>query len=70
MELFPNFISLEEEKQLVEIISKNVDTLKKRSVVHFGRHFDYDKNAGSDEKSSIPIEIEEVMRRISAIRFG
>ena len=44
--------------------------MKKRSVVHFGRHFDYEKNAGSDEKSPIPAEIDEIMRRISAIRFG
>ena len=70
MELFPNFISLEEEKRLVEVISTNLDTLKKRSVVHFGRHFDYEKNAGSDETSPIPDEIQEIMRRISEIRFG
>ena len=43
-----NFITEDEEENLKEFLIKSFESrnisLKKRSVMHFGRHFDYDTN--------------------------
>ena len=48
IKLFENFISEEEEREIVNLVKKQLgednQELRKRAVIHFGREFDYETN--------------------------
>ena len=68
LESISEFISDQEELEIKNIILNQFTiSLKKRGVTHFGKHFDYSTNSGSEtEFTPIPDQIEKIKNKIES----